>query len=353
MRHKAVLVLSTLLFVAAGTGSSVGAGSQPVRIVPFSGYAALEFDEAMDNLECVLGFTSLARYRTYGGFAARLSDRQLLRLERSGLVGRPLVESGSFLLRVDAPDLAAAERRIAELERRIGFTVDLRFGRGDFRGWGAALDWLQLQLLDYEPDVFSVTENPSGYIIWFDHVYGTAAVRRTAELAQEYGFEAGFVFEGLGGFYAVLSNEQLAALSQEPDLTTYTGEGGAGGGASLGASIHVNCLRASKQDRRALVRAFGRAHEHVTVRGPVGRILYVRLARSQRELGPVIVTRYALATFHTGAGGNTVELFQRDAGGRWRDRGRVVGKVCANRVPEEVLQTWLFRPVAPHCYAKD
>jgi hypothetical protein len=345
------------MVVAAGTGGSVAAEEQPVRIVPFNGGAAFDLDEAIDNFECVLGFTSLARYHHYGlsGFAARLSETQLHRLERSGRVGRPLVERGSFLLRVFASDPAAAERRVAELERDIGFTVDLRFGRGDFRGWGAVLDWHQLLLLDLEPDQFGVYENPSGYVIWFDHVYGAAAVRRAAELAQKYGFQVRFVLEGLGGFYAILSNQQLAALSQEPDLTTYTGEGGGGGGSGyISGPIHVNCLHASRQDRRELAQAFARAHPHLTVRGPVGRVLYVRLARSYRELGPVIVTRHALATFRVGADGGTVaELFKRKVGGRWRDRGRLGKKVCADRAPEEVLQTWLFRPAAPGCYTRD
>jgi hypothetical protein len=219
--------------VAAGTGGSVAAEEQPVRIVPFGGGAAFDLDEAIDNLECVLGFTSIARYHHYGlsGFAARLSETQLRRLERSGRVGHPLVERGSFLLRVFASDPAAAERTIAELERIIGFTVDLRFGRGDFRGWGAVLDWHQLLLLDLDSEQFGVYENPSGYAIWF-------------------------VFEGLGGFYAILSNEQLAALSREPDLTTYTGDGGGGGSFYISGPIHLNCLQASRQDRKELAQAF-------------------------------------------------------------------------------------------------
>ena len=356
MRWKAVPLMAVAMAVAAGTGGSVAAEEQPVRIVPFNGGAAFDLDEAIDNLECVLGFTSLARYHHYGltGFAAPLSDPQLRRLERSGRVGRPLLERGSFLLRVFASDPAAAERRVGELERTIGLTVDLRFGRGDFRGWGAVLDWHQLLLLDLEPDQFGVYENPWGYAIWFDHVYGAAAVRRTAELAQKYGFQTGFVFEGLGGFYAILGNQQLAALSREPDLTTYTGDGGGGGSGYISGPIHLNCLHASRQDRKELAQAFARAHPHLRVRGPVGRVLYVRLARAYRELGPVIVTRHALATFRVGVeGGTAAELFRRKVGGRWRDRGGLGEKVCTNRVPEEVLQTWLFRPVAPYCYTRD
>jgi hypothetical protein len=130
-----------------------------------------------------------------------------------------------------------------------------RFGRGDFRGWGAVLDWHQLLLLDLDSEQ-GVYENPSGYAIWFDHVYGAAAVRRAVELAQKYGFEVRFVFEGLGGFYAILSNEQLAALSREPDLTTYTGDGGGGGSFYISGPIHLNCLQASRQDRKELAQAF-------------------------------------------------------------------------------------------------
>jgi hypothetical protein len=258
LRWKAVPLIAVAVAVAAGTGGSVAAEEQPVRIVPFGGGAAFDLDEAIDNLECVLGFTSIARYHHYGlsGFAARLSETQLRRLERSGRVGHPLVERGSFLLRVFASDPAAAERTIAELERIIGFTVDLRFGRGDFRGWGAVLDWHQLLLLDLDSEQFGVYENPSGYAIWFDHVYGAAAVRRAVELAQKYGFEVRFVFEGLGGFYAILSNEQLAALSREPDLTTYTGDGGGGGSFYISGPIHLNCLQASRQDRKELAQAF-------------------------------------------------------------------------------------------------
>jgi hypothetical protein len=106
------------------------------------------------------------------------------------------------------------------------------------------------------PNNSACTRTRSGYAIWFDHVYGAAAVRRAVELAQKYGFEVRFVFEGLGGFYAILSNEQLAALSREPDLTTYTGDGGGGGSFYISGPIHLNCLQASRQDRKELAQAF-------------------------------------------------------------------------------------------------
>lgn len=151
-------------------GSSPSAGEEPVRIVPFGiNGPGVAVQEAVGNLECMLGLDALAVYRKLPGFAARLSTAQLKRLERSALIGPPLVEKGSFLLHPFAPDGAAAERRIVELRQRIGFTVDVRFNRGDFRGWGATLDWQQLGRLDDERRL-NVTQNPSLYIVWFDHL---------------------------------------------------------------------------------------------------------------------------------------------------------------------------------------
>jgi len=150
MRWTAVLAV-TLVIAAAGAGGSPSAAEEPVLIVPFGANApGLELREVVGNLECMLGLDTVAVYGQLPGFAARLSIAQLNRLERSGTIGPPLVEKGSFLLRPWADDPAVAERRIAELQQRVGFTVDVRFNRRAFHGWGATLDWQQLDRLDAE-----------------------------------------------------------------------------------------------------------------------------------------------------------------------------------------------------------
>ena len=353
MRWKAVLAVATLVVVAAGTGGSTSAVEEPVLIIPFGANApGVTLHEAVDNLECMLGLDTLAVYYQLPGFAARLSPAQLKRLERSAVIGSPLMEKGSFLLHPFAQDGAAAEQRIVELQRRLGFTVDVRFNRGDFRGWGATLDWQQLDRVDAERDL-NVTRNPSSYIVWFDHLYGAAAVARTAALEQKHGFRATFVLEGLGGFAATLTNAQLAALSAEPDLTVYTGGGVQGGGGSQWGAVDVRCLHASRHDRRDLAAAFARAHPRPAVGGPRGEVLYARLALREGEVGPLVVKEYAAATFRTPAGGRATELFRRKPGLRWHDLGLLGKKVCYQRVHQEVLKAWLFRPVEPYgCYER-
>ena len=264
---------------------------------------------------------------------------------------RPLLtERGSFLLWVAVQDADTAERRIAELQRSIGFTVDVRFNRGYFRGWGAVLDWRQLARLDSETDI-GVTQNPSSYVVWFDGLFGDAAAQRTAELEQRYGFRATFVLRGLGAFAAGLTNTQLAALSDEPDLVSYSG--GDGRTIYLGGPPHVTCLRPTPRVRGDLARALKPNHAQAWVTGPVGRVLYARLARTQGELGPVIVTEHALATFRARAG-TVTELFERGRRGGWKDLGRLPATVCNDKVPLYVLESWLFRPVSPYgCYARN
>jgi hypothetical protein len=321
-----------------------------MSIVAFaSGKPQVPLDEAVRNLECMLGFKARAVYHKSGlrGLAAQLSTPQLNRLQRTALFKPILVERGTFLLRPNVQDPEVAEQRIAALERSIGFTVDVRFNRGYFRGWGADLDWRQLALLEEETDI-GVTQNPSSYVVWFDHLAGEAAVQRTAELEQKYGFRSTFVFTGLGAFAAGLTNTQLAALSGEPDLETY--HGGDGVSIWLGGPPHVTCLRASPRVRRDLARALKRSPWKAGTIGPVGRVLRARLERTQGELGQVIITEYALATFRARLGTFT-ELYER-RNGRWKDVGRLPGTVCNERVPAPLLEAWLFRPVSPYgCYA--
>jgi hypothetical protein len=348
------MVLSALAIVLAGAAASAGAGEQPVTLIAFeSGKPAVPLDEAVSNLECMLGFRALARYHKVGlrGFAARLSSQQLSRLQRTALVRPVPAERGSFLLHVAAQDSDTAERRIAELQRRIGFTVDVRFNRGYFRGWGAALGWRQLASLDSETDIH-VTQNPSVYVIWFDQLSGDAAAQRTAELEQKHGFRATVVLRGLGAFGAALTNTQLAALSEEPDLVSYNGAGD-GESVWIGGPPHVTCLRPTARVRRDLAQAFKPRHAQPWDTGPVGRVLYARLARPQGELGPVIVTEHALATFRTHAR-TVTELFERSRRGRWKDLGRLPATVCDDKVRSPVLEAWLFRPVSPYgCYTRN
>jgi hypothetical protein len=354
MRWKAALAVATLVVVAAGTGGSPSAGEEPVLIVPFGTNApGVGLNEAVTNLECMLGLDALAVYHQLPGFAARLSTAQLQRLERSAVIGSPLVEKGSFLIHPHTDDGAVAERRVAELQQRIGFTVDVGFNRGAFHGWGATLDWQQLDRLDAERGDFNVSQNPSSYVVWFDHLYGGAAVSRAAALGRKYGFKVTGLLAALGGFAATLTNAQLAALSAEPDLIFYTGGGGSGGSGYPWGAVHVRCLHASRHDRRDLAAAFARARPRAAVGGPRGEVLYARLALQEGGLGPLVVKEYAAATFRTRAGGRVTELFRRKPGLRWRDLGPLGKKVCYRRVHREVLVAWLFRPVEPYgCYER-
>jgi len=99
VRAKAALAAIAAVILAAAAGSSLGAQQQPVSILTFAQtYPLRSLDEGVDNAECLLGFTSLARYHRQGllGFAARLSEPQLRRLESSGLVLPPMAERGEW-----------------------------------------------------------------------------------------------------------------------------------------------------------------------------------------------------------------------------------------------------------------
>jgi len=348
VRAKAALAAIAAVILAAATGSSLGAQEQPVSIVSFApSYPLVSVDRGIDNAECVLGFSSLARYGRPGlrGFAARLSDSQLRRLDGTGLVLAPLVERGEFLLNVSESDPDAADQRVSELEHAIGFSVDVRFHRKNFQGWGAALDWRQLAQLDQQPDVTTVFREGSQYDIALHGLDGSATRQRAEVLGQKYGFSVRWTYWYLFG--ASLSNEQLAELSSESDVDAYEPDDTPTNWRPHGPE-DVKCLHASAKTRRDLTSAFRRAH-HGAVATEAGRILYARLTLHP-ETGPVRFTEHAVATFRVGAR-TTTEVFWRRTDGYWLDLRPVGTTICENKVPQPVLQMWLFPQVSPRCYA--
>ena len=347
MRAKAALAAIAAVILAAAAGSSLGAQQQPVSILTFAQtYPLRSLDEGVDNAECLLGFTSLARYHRQGllGFAARLSEPQLRRLESSGLVLPPMAERGEFLFNVSELDPDAADRRVSELEHSIGFSVDVRFHRKSFQGWGASLDWRQLALLDRQPDVSRVFREGTEDAIYLHGVDGDATFPRADALGRKYGFSVSWVYANIFG--ASLSNEQLAGLSSEPDVEAYIP--GDLRYAFVNGPPYVNCLHASAQTRRDLANAFRHAHPGA-VAHETGRILYARFA-VYPQTGATRVTEHAVATFRVGAQA-TREVFWRRTDGRWLDLRPLGATICTNKVPQPVLQMWLFRPVSPRCYA--
>lgn len=354
MTRTAALALTIVALAAAGSAVATASKQQPVRIAAFvDGEPPNALDEAIDNVECMLNIKTLARYHKDGlrGFAARLSATQINRLARTRVFRPALRGRGSFLLHVAAPDRDAVEARVAALEQRLGFSVDVGFDRDFFRGFGAVLDWRQLARIDSEVGV-TVTPDPFPYTVWFQGTTGQAAVERTAELEQRYGFRATSVLEDFGGFSAPLTKRQLAGLSTEPDLFTYTFSDGSRLLAPEAQPPVVECLRASARDRRALARAFSAARPGRNAERTVGRVYLGRLT-TRDDLAVARRREYALARFRAPRGGRAarLELFTRKPGGRWRDLGRVGRRICIATVPEPVLAMWLLRRLSTRCFA--
>jgi hypothetical protein len=61
-------------------------------------------------------------------------------------------------------------------------------------------------------------------------------------------------------------------------------------------------------------------------------------------------TRYALATFTTGAGTPYPTVFRTDSRGRWHVRQQTRGEICTNVVPTDLVMAWWLEPMKGRCF---
>ena len=331
-------LLVAAALVAAGAPAAT-AVDKPMHVALYGGSAPrVPFDAAIRNVECVMGLTTEARYRRIWGFAARLTAEQVGVMGASEQFRDIRTDPGRYVI-------TGAESAIAELERQVGFTAEVRLrwpartsGFVDRYAVAAVLDWRQLAVVAAGP--VSVDPDPGIYGVYFDG-HGPADARaRAAELERRYGFRTTFVATGprVQWFGAHLTAEQLAQLAAEPDLGPFFGAG-AGEPYFLFGPPDLECKRPTIALRRRLRDAYARRYG--LRRAPLPRVDWARLQRRE----------YALATFRIpGHRAPAVELFRRRTGGRWIDAGAAGKLLCGAQLPEFVAQMWLLRFAGDGCW---
>jgi hypothetical protein len=61
-------------------------------------------------------------------------------------------------------------------------------------------------------------------------------------------------------------------------------------------------------------------------------------------------TRFALATFATGARVAYPTIFRTDSRGRWHVRQQTRGEICTNVVPTDLVMVWWLEPAKGRCF---
>ncbi len=334
------------LVVAAPSLARSGAISRETRIVLLP--SGVDSQRKATNVECALRAPVKAVLNRIHGFAVGLSEPELnrLRTDPEILLVRP--DPGSWVASIDSRDPAFVEARTRELERQLGFTSDQRYNTATYRGFGAVLDWRQLNRLSGEVDV-SVNPDPWVYIVFY--VDGVDVDARTDELERRYGFTSRHRYRALGGFSAELTKVQLGGIATEADIQGISPDRHYASEASS-----ADCLRSFPRLRKQLRAAFVRAHPRLAkkrLRGPFN----VRFASNAEGES---VDDYALARFtHPRlAVESQPEAFTltRVTGFRWLDLDSTGGTLCTDPdgegiVPRNVLHAWLLPPAGTtNCY---
>ena len=189
-----------ILALVAAVASA--ASLQPARYVVAYRPICIPTDAKTTALRWNLGLRVEFRYRTiFDGFAATLTPRQADALRSDRDVEWELPQGAQFVVGSSEAD---------------GVEPELRFARA-LHAFAAHLTAAQLASLEAAGAKWA-RPDPWVYIVLYRD--GVPAHAKTDELAARLGFTPRHYYDTLGGFSAVLTSEQLAALDRDPDVQT-------------------------------------------------------------------------------------------------------------------------------------
>lgn len=218
IRRAALLsILCALVITPASTATLEQTARSPLYVVTFdrfhADYLTLTYERRLE-LKIEQRFS-----RTVGGFAARLSPRQLEALRGQDDIADPLTVARSgeaeFTVLLSWSLEAQADEVIARLERDLQFRTTHRFLR-TMRGFSARLTATQLRALDERPEVERIVGHPAQFTaevaLGADGVRKAEQVLRDLELTPRHAYREWFSFETVWPW-------QLARLEADPDIS--------------------------------------------------------------------------------------------------------------------------------------